>query len=40
MDRLILKDENYKAHLVDGPNIKLIYLTNSQMILIVDGFKL
>ena len=39
MDGLILKDENCKFHLVDGSNIKLIYL-NPQLNLIKDGSKL
>ena len=38
MDGLILKDENYKVHLVDGPNMKLIYLTNPQLITTMDKF--
>ena len=42
MDGLILKDENYKVHLVDGPNIKLIYLSNPQVngLLEEDNYKI
>jgi len=39
MDGLILKDENYKVHFVDEPNVKLIHL-NPQLNLIEDGSKL